>query len=157
MLQCSTVNREHPIWASKRGQGHGLLASSHSQDRCANMACIDIYCALDVIPYHVHHLYCAGSLVYLHMHFSFILWKICLLSASLLFWILMLLTLEYKFEKKTELLSSGFWDLISTCTSYLLFWTRQCWADCLFFATKEELYYMIAEYINTLQALWITK
>jgi hypothetical protein len=27
----------------------------------------------------------------------------------------------------------------------------------LFFTTKEELYYMIAEYINTLQALWITK
>jgi hypothetical protein len=26
-----------------------------------------------------------------------------------------------------------------------------------FFATKEELYYMIAGYINTLQALWITK
>jgi thioredoxin-related protein len=27
----------------------------------------------------------------------------------------------------------------------------------VFFATKEELYYMIAGYINTLQALWITK
>jgi hypothetical protein len=27
----------------------------------------------------------------------------------------------------------------------------------LFFAMKEELYYMIAGYINTLQALWITK
>jgi hypothetical protein len=26
-----------------------------------------------------------------------------------------------------------------------------------FFATKEELYYMIAGYINILQALWITK
>jgi hypothetical protein len=26
-----------------------------------------------------------------------------------------------------------------------------------FFVTKEEIYYMIAGYINTLQALWITK
>jgi hypothetical protein len=30
------------------------------------------------------------------------------------------------------------------------------WPD-LFFASKEELYYMIAGYINTLHALWITK
>jgi hypothetical protein len=27
----------------------------------------------------------------------------------------------------------------------------------VFFSTKEELYYMIAGYINTLQLLWITK
>jgi hypothetical protein len=31
------------------------------------------------------------------------------------------------------------------------------WVDIFFFATKEELCYMIARYINTLQALWITK
>jgi hypothetical protein len=29
--------------------------------------------------------------------------------------------------------------------------------ESIFFATKEELYYMIAGYINTLQTLWITK